>query len=73
MAVNATNQITKGKLVYQKQNEEGEMVQRTKTFSNVVPSVGNDALHAGLSAVAGLIDGTGIEARRVDESTLVNE
>lgn len=73
MAVTEANIVTKGKLIYQKENEEGEMVNRTKTFSNVVPGVGNEALHAGLSAVAGLIDGTGITAGKVTECTLVSE
>lgn len=73
MAVTESNIVTKGKLMYQKENEEGELVNRTKTFSNVVPGVGNEALHAGLSAVAGLIDGTGITAGKVTECTLVSE
>lgn len=73
MAVTEANIVTKGKLIYQKENEEGELVNRTKTFSNVVPGVGNEALHAGLSAVAGLIDGTGITAGKVTECTLVSE
>ena len=73
MAVTESNIVTKGKLIYQKENEEGELVNRTKTFSNVVPGVGNEALHAGLSAVAGLIDGTGITAGKVTECTLVSE
>lgn len=73
MAVVATNQITKAKLAYQRENEEGEMVNKTKTFSNIVASPSNDALHAGLSAVAGLMEGTGFELKRVDESTLVSE
>lgn len=73
MAVTEANIVTKGKLMYQRQNEEGELVNRTKTFSNVVPGVGNEALHAGLSAVAGLIDGTGVTAGKVTECTLVSE
>lgn len=73
MAVTEANIVTKGKLIYQKENEEGELVNKTKTFSNVVPGVGNEALHAGLSAVAGLIDGTGITAGKVTECTLVSE
>lgn len=73
MAVTEANIVTKGKLMYQRENEEGELVNRTKTFSNVVPGVGNEALHAGLSAVAGLIDGTGVTAGKVTECTLVSE
>lgn len=72
MAVTATNQVTKAKLVFQVENEEG-MRQTSRTFSNLVPSVGNDALHAGMSAVAGLMDVTGVSVMRVDESALVSE
>lgn len=73
MAVTATNQVTKAKLVFQVENEEGEMRQTSRTFSNLVPSVGNDALHVGMSAVAGLMDVTGVSVMRVDESALVSE
>lgn len=73
MAVTEANIVTKGKLIYQKENEEGELVKKTKTLSNIVPGVGNEALHAGLSAVAGLIDGTGVTAGKVTECTLVSE
>lgn len=73
MAVIDSNIITKGKLIYQKENEEGELVNKTKTFSNIVPGAGNDALHAGLSAVAGLMDITNPSVGKVVESTLVSE
>ena len=73
MAVTEANIVTKGKLMYQKENEEGELVNKTKTFSNVVPGVGNEALHAGLSAVAGLMAATGITAGTVTACTLVSE
>ena len=73
MAVTESNIVTKGRIVYQRENEEGEMVKKTKTLSNIVPGVGNDALHAGLSAVAGLIDGTGASVGKVMECTLVSE
>ena len=73
MAVIDSNIVTKGKLIYQKQNEEGELVNKTKTFSNIVPGAGNDALHAGLSAVAGLMDITNPSVGKVVESTLVSE
>lgn len=73
MAVTESNIVTKGKLMYQKQNEEGELVKKTKTLSNIVPGVGNEALHAGLSAVAGLIDGTGLSVGKVTECNLVSE
>ena len=73
MAVTESNIVTKGKLMYQKQNEEGELVKKTKTLSNIVPSVGNEALHAGLSAVAGLLDVTGLSVGKVTECTLVSE
>lgn len=73
MAVIDSNIITKGKLIYQKENEEGELVNKTKTFSNIVPGAGNDAIHAGLSAVAGLMDITNPSVGKVVESTLVSE
>lgn len=73
MAVTESNIVTKGRIVYQRENEEGEMVKKTKTLSNIVPGVGNEALHAGLSAVAGLIDGTGASVGKVMECTLVSE
>ena len=56
-----------------KENEEGELVNKTKTFSNIVPGAGNDAIHAGLSAVAGLMDITNPSVGKVVESTLVSE
>jgi len=73
MAVTESNIVTKGRLIYQKENEEGELVKKTKTLSNIVPGVGNEALHAGLSAVDGLIDGTGLSVGKVTECTLVSE
>lgn len=73
MAVTESNIVTKGKLMYQKQTEEGELVKKTKTLSNIVPGVGNEALHAGLSAVAGLLDVTGLSVGKVTECTLVSE
>ena len=73
MAVIDSNIITTGKLIYQKENEEGELVNTTKPFSNIVPGAGNDAIHAGLSAVAGLMDITNPSVGKVVESTLVSE
>lgn len=73
MAVTESNIVTKGRLIYQKGNEEGELVKKTKTLSNIVPGVGNEALHAGLSAVAGLLDVTGLSVGKVTEVTLVSE
>lgn len=73
MAVTESNIVTKGRLIYQKGNEEGELVKKTKTLSNIVPGVGNEALHAGLSAVAGLLDVTGLSVGKVTECTLVSE
>lgn len=73
MAVVESNIVTKGRLIYQKENGEGELVKKTKTLSNIVPGVGNDALHAGLSAVAGLLDVTGLSVGKVTECTLVSE
>lgn len=73
MAVTESNIVTKGKLMYQKENEEGELVKKTKTLSNIVPGAGNDALHAGLFAVAGLLDVTGLSVGKVTECTLVSE
>lgn len=73
MAVTEANIVTKGRLSYQKQNEEGELVKKTKTLSNIVPGVGNEALHAGLSAVAGLLDVTGLSVGKVTECNLVSE
>ena len=73
MAVVESNIVTKGRLIYQKENGEGELVKKTKTLSNIVPGVGNDALHAGLSAVAGLLDVTGLSVGKVTECTLASE
>lgn len=73
MAVTESNIVTKGRIQYQIENDEAEMVKRTKTLSNIVPGVGNEALHAGLSAVAGLMDGTGHSIGKVTECTLVSE
>ena len=73
MAVIETNQETKAKLVYQLQSEKGEMRQTSRTFSNLAAGASNDALHAGLSARAGLLDVSGASIVRVDESELVSE
>ena len=73
MAVTATNQVTKAKLVFQVENEEGEMRQTSRTFSNLVPNVGNDALHAGMSAVAGLMEVTAVSEMRDDHRALETE
>lgn len=73
MAVTEANIVTKGRLTYQKANEEGELVKKTKTLSNIVPGVGNAALHTGLTAVAGLLDVTGLSVGKVTESNLVSE
>ena len=71
MAVVKTNQETKAKIVYQMPGDGSETVQTSRTFSNLVAN--DDALHAGMSAVAGLMDGTGHALVRVDEATLVSE
>ena len=55
------------------QGDGAETVQTSRTFSNLVANVTDDALHAGMSAVAGLMDGTGHALVRVDEATLVSE
>lgn len=73
MAIVTVNQETKIKLVYQVQDEEGEMRQTSRTFSNIAQGASNDAIHAGMSAVAGLLDVTGASVVRVDESELVSE
>lgn len=73
MAVTEANIVTKGRLTYQKANEQGELVKKTKTLSNIVPGVGNAALHTGLTAVAGLLDVTGLSVGKVTESNLVSE
>lgn len=73
MAVTQANIVTKGRLTYQKANEQGELVKKTKTLSNIVPGVGNAALHTGLTAVAGLLDVTGLSVGRVTECNLVSE
>lgn len=73
MAVVTTNQEVKAKIVYQKENEEGEMRQSTKTISNLVAGASNDALYNGMVALAALIDGSGVTLVRVDEGTLVSE
>ena len=73
MAVVKTNQETKAKIVYQMPGTGAENVQTSRTFSNLVANVTDDALHAGMSAVAGLMDGTGHALVRVDEAELVSE
>lgn len=73
MAIVETNQETKAKLVYQVESTEGELRQTSRTFSNLSASADNDALHAGLSALAGLLDVSGASIVRVDESELVSE
>lgn len=73
MAVVKTNQETKAKIVYQMPGEGSETVQTSRTFSNLVANVSDDALHAGMSAVAGLMDGTGHALVRVDEAELISE
>lgn len=73
MAVNETNKLTKGKLVFKKEGDDGELRQSTRTFSNLTAGAESDALHSGLSAVAGLLDVDGVSVVRVDESTLVEE
>lgn len=73
MAVVESNIVTKGRIVYQIENDEAELVKKTKTLSNIVPGAGNDALLAGLSAVVGLMDGTGHSVGKVVECTLTNE
>ncbi len=73
MAIVTVNQETKIKLVYQVQDEEGELRQTSRTFSNIAQGASNDAIHAGMSAVAGLLDVTGASVVRVDESELVSE
>lgn len=73
MAVIEANQVTKAKLVFQVQTEEGELRQTSRTFSNLAVNADNDALHAGLSAVAGLLDISGASVVRVDERELVSE
>lgn len=73
MAIVETNQVTKAKLVYQIEDDQGQLKQTSKTFSNISASADNDALHAGLSAVAGLLDISGASVVRVDESELVSE
>lgn len=73
MAIVTVNQETKIKLVYQVQDGEGELRQTSRTFSNIAQGASNDAIHAGMSAVAGLLDVTGASVVRVDESELVSE
>ena len=73
MAIVTVNQETKIKLFYQVQDEEGELRQTSRTFSNIAQGASNDAIHAGMSAVAGLLDVTGASVVRVDESELVSE
>lgn len=73
MAIVTVNQETKIKLVYQVQDEEGELRQTSRTFSNIAQGASNDAIHAGMSAVARLLDVTGASVVRVDESELVSE
>lgn len=73
MAVVKTDTVTKAKLVYQRQDEAGEMRQTTKTISNLVANVTDETLYTGVSSLAGLMDASGVSLIRVDESTLATE
>lgn len=73
MAVIETNQLVKAKLVYQVESDAGEMRKTSRTFSNLAAGVDNDALMAGMNALAGLITDAAAAVVRVDEAELVNE
>lgn len=73
MAVIETNMEVKAKLVYQAQGEGSEMTKVTRTFSNLAPSVDNDSLMAGMTALATLITDSAAVIVRVDEAELANE
>ena len=73
MAVIETNQEVKAKLVYQTEGTGGEMTKTTRTFSNLAAGVDNDALLAGMNALATLITDVEAAVVRVDEAELVNE
>lgn len=73
MAVTETNPVKKAKLVYKIKNDEMEDVQTTRTFSNIQNGADNDAIMAGMSAMAGLLDASGVSVVKVTEATLVNE
>lgn len=73
MAVVTSDQASKAKLVYQVEDGEGGLRQSSRTFSNLLANVTDEALYTGVSAVAGLLDVSGAQVMRVDESVLVTE
>lgn len=73
MAVVESNQVTKAKIVYQMEDDLGEMKSVSKTISNLNPGAMNDAIHAGLTAMAGLLDTNSYSIWRVDERELISE
>lgn len=73
MAVVESNQVVKAKLVYQIEDDMGEIRQASKTFSNIKNGCTNDEMYNGLLAVSGLLDVQGASVVRVDERELVSE
>lgn len=75
MAVIETNQSVKARLEYQKTDPEatGGVRKVSKTVSNLAASVDNDALMAGMTALATLITDAAATIVRVDEAELASE
>ena len=73
MAIIVNDQLTKAKLVFQREDSSGTVKQSSRTFSNLVTGLGNEALYAGMTALAGLLDVTVEKIVRLDENTIINE
>lgn len=73
MAIVESDKVTKVKLVTLKAGDDGVQRQSTRTFSNIVNGIANDALMTGVKAVVGLQNTTPAAIVRVDESTLTEQ
>ena len=70
MAVIESEKQTKVKLVQMKMGLDGVQHQSTRTFSNIVNGVTNDALFSGMNAVIGMLAQTPSAVIRVEEASL---
>lgn len=73
MAVIESEKVTKVKLVSMKLGLDGAQHQSTRTFSNIVNGVPNDALFNGMNAVIGLLEQVPSAVVRVEEANLSQE
>lgn len=73
MAIVESNKDTKVKLVTLKAGVDGIQRQTTRTLSNLVNNVGNDALMAGVKSMTALLETAPTAIVRVDETTLTEQ